>query len=110
MSCESRWHSRHKTLRQEVGSLPISGGVGGGRYLGEEDCVGAGVGVAGEGGDGGADVADGEQEDVEEVRLSGMFMEVQSKNNTLVFLHRVSKYFFDSSQTWRSCWDLDLKL
>jgi hypothetical protein len=56
MSGASRWHSRQSTFRQEVGSFPIGGGVGGAQNLGEEggeDGVGVGgVGVAGDG-DGG---------------------------------------------------------
>ncbi len=57
MSCESRWHSLQSTFRQDVGSLPISGGVCGARNAGGDgftgwatgDTVGrlAGIGVAG---------------------------------------------------------------
>ncbi len=66
----SRWHSWHKTLRLEAGSLLIGGGVGGGRNLGGEGGAGAGVGVAdvtSKGGDGGIDVPG--VEDVEGIRV-----------------------------------------
>jgi hypothetical protein len=55
MSWASRWHFRHRTFCQQVGNLPIGGGVGGARNTGVgggEDAV-AGVG------DGGAGVAVG---------------------------------------------------
>ncbi len=40
MSCELRWHSRHNTLCQDVGSLSIGGGVGGVRNLREDGGTG----------------------------------------------------------------------
>jgi hypothetical protein len=61
MSWASRCHSLHNTLRHEVGSLPIGGGVGGGRNLSGEGGKGARMGVAGEGGGGSAAVPDGEE-------------------------------------------------
>jgi hypothetical protein len=57
MSCASRWHLRQRTLRQQVGSFLIGGGVSGGRYLG------VGVdGVIGDGGAGGNGGEDGSED------------------------------------------------
>jgi hypothetical protein len=33
MSCESLWHSLHRTFHHDVGRIPIGGGVGGARKL-----------------------------------------------------------------------------
>ncbi len=60
MSWSSWWHSLHNTLRHEVGSLPIGGGVGGGGDSGEGAGVGV-PGVAGEGRGEGAAVPHGEE-------------------------------------------------
>ncbi len=40
MSCESRWHSQQNTFRQDVESIPISGGVGGTRKAGGDGGAG----------------------------------------------------------------------
>lgn len=69
MSCPSRWHSQHRTFRQEVGSFLIGGGVGGGRNLGGEGDRGTSEGVTGVAGKSGADAVKGERDDVEGITL-----------------------------------------
>jgi hypothetical protein len=39
MSCETRWHSLQSTFRQDVGNLPIGGGVSGARNDGGDGGV-----------------------------------------------------------------------
>jgi hypothetical protein len=52
MSCKSQWHSLQSTFRQDVGSFPIGGGVGGARNDGGDGASvgGASVGGAADGG------------------------------------------------------------
>jgi hypothetical protein len=46
MSCKSRWHSLQSTFHQDVGSLPIGGGVGGARNDGGDGGTGWATGEA----------------------------------------------------------------